>query len=60
MAEAQVESTPGGLTLRIEVPGKVTMETDHLHSERETPAVASTSKTGKSVTKTPAKGVENL
>lgn len=55
MAEAQVKSTPSALTPRIEVPGKVTMETDHLYSERETPATAPTSKTGKSVTKTPAR-----
>ena len=50
-----MKSTLGALTPRIEAPGKVTVETGHLHSKWETPAIASTSKTGKSVTKTPAK-----
>ena len=50
-----MKSNSVAVLLRNEVPGKVTTEKDHPPSEMETPFIASTSKTGKSLTKNTAK-----
>lgn len=52
MTEAQIKVTPGAVTPQNETPKLVSWDKERSNSERQTPAVASTSKTGKAPAKT--------